>query len=450
MREAVKRLRPRSTHVHIDPADEGADARDRIVWDRLSDQPHQHAGRLTKLRVRAADAWSHVGMAAVVGRSLPASWRRYRALQASGPTLPIDWPEPGIALSGDRPWEEICELLAELGTRRVLLRVQPWDDMAPAQELARRLSEGGYELAYAVPQNRDLVRDAGAWRSALEEFAERFLPFSGDVQVGHAINRSKWGIWNWEEYERLMATASDVLRGHEGVRIVGPAVIDFEFHQLAMVLNESHPALDYDVVSSLLYVDRRGAPENSQMGFDTVGKVQLMKAIVETSKHGDRPCWVTEVNWPLREGPHSPAGRAVSVDEESQADFLVRYYLLAQGTGLVERVYWWQLVSRGYGLVSVDDEGLRRRSAHTALARLVDELAGHRLVEITADSSGGHRYLFERDGRRRAVVWSAAEPQRVDLGGEALAARSRDGETVTVGGASIEAGSSPIYVDLAG
>jgi hypothetical protein len=69
------------------------------------------------------------------------------------------------------------------------------------------------------------------------------------------------------------------------------------------------------------------------VGFDTVDKVRLLRAIADTAVNcrqgevGGR-CWITEMNWPLWEGPHSPAGRDVSVNEETQASYLVRYYLL--------------------------------------------------------------------------------------------------------------------------
>jgi hypothetical protein len=76
---------------------------------------------------------------------------------------------------------------------------------------------------------------------------------------------------------------------------------------------------------------------------------------------------VTEVNWPLREGPHSPAGRDVAVDEQTAADYAVRYCLPLLASGFVERVYWWQMVARGYGLVVPEDGGLRRRPAFHAL-----------------------------------------------------------------------------------
>ena len=136
------------------------------------------------------------------------------------------------------------------------------------------------------------------------------------------------------------------------LKLAGESRHAMQFVQVAAaVLNQKDLGVRFDAVSALLYVDRRGAPENAQAGFDTVDKVVLLKAIAETAKNAAGRVWITEVNWPLWEGPHSPAGKSVSVDEESQADYLVRYYLLALGTGLVERVFWWQLVARGYGLI---------------------------------------------------------------------------------------------------
>ena len=138
------------------------------------------------------------------------------------------------------------------------------------------------------------------------------------------------------------------------------------------------PTLAFDGLASLLYVDRRGAPENRQLGFDTEGKVRLLAAIAGTARLvvSDRQ-WISEVNWPLREGPHSPAGKSVAVDEEAQADFLVRYFLLAAGTGRVERIDWWQLVAKGYGLCDPQADGsLRERPAFRAFATLIRELAG--------------------------------------------------------------------------
>ena len=419
----------------------------------MTDQPHQQAGELTRLGVRFRDAGAHFSPSLAIVRSLPPTWSTYRRLLREIPDARPAWPEPGICLrpTQEDPAHEV-RAVADLGTRRVLMRVSPWEDLDACEALAKALHEDGCELVFAVPQNRDLVRDPERWKAALEEIAERFLPLGRDLQLGHAINRSKWGIWNPREYERLMSVGREVLSRFSGTRVLGPAVIDFEFHQTMAVLNSKSDAQRFDVVTSLLYVDRRGAPENRQGSFDTVKKVALLKAIVKASRHGDRPCWITEVNWPLVEGPHSPAGRGVAVDEEAQADYLVRYYLLTIATGLIERVYWWQLVARGYGLIDPREEVVRRRPSYSAFAHLAHRLRGATLSGwMPVSSNELYALRFERrDGREAVVGWANREGRaKITLPRPAAAVFDRDGSELRPGGErEVEVTSSPRYFEL--
>jgi tRNA A-37 threonylcarbamoyl transferase component Bud32 len=446
-------LAPRTAHAHIPDAPPDASARDKVVWDRLSDQPHLHAGRLAKLRVRLADARDHAEEAAALARALPRIRSRYRELRKRMGTSPVDWRGAGVCL---RPWPECpgtpLRLAEELGAKHVLLRLHPWEeDHSAEEELARELHARGYELSFALPQNRELVRDPGRWRRALEEIGPRFSRFGPRFQVGQAINRSKWGIWTMREYVGLVRAAEEILRREPGVELLGPAVIDFEYHVTAAVLNLRDPGFRFDAVSALLYVDRRGAPENPQAGFDTVAKVALLKAIAETARNAACRCWITEVNWPLWEGPHSPAGKAVSVDEESQADYLVRYYLLTLGTGLVERVFWWQMVARGYGLVDpADPANPRRRPSFLAFKALLRELEGARLAGVIPAPRPARLYRFLRpNGEDLVVGWSTGEPARATLPRPAAAVVGRDGDSLLVpDGVEVEVTASPRYFHL--
>jgi tRNA A-37 threonylcarbamoyl transferase component Bud32 len=454
-RDRVRQLLlPRRAHAHIPEAPEGAGARDKVVWDRLSDQPHQHAGRLDKLRVRLADTRAHGEEAAAVASALPRIWGRYRKLKSQLHAKPAEVAGIGVCV---RPWPENPEaplaLVEELGVRHVLLRLHPWEeDHGAEEELARRLHARGLEVTFALPQNRELVRDPARWRRALEDIGVRFTPYGRHFQVGQAINRSKWGIWNVREYVELARAAEEVLRPYPGVRLLGPSVIDFEYHVTAAVLNLRNPGFRFDAVSSLLYVDRRGAPENRQAGLDTVDKVLLLRAIAETARNSDPGCWITEVNWPLREGPHSPAGRDVSVEEGPQADYLVRYYLLALGTGLVERVFWWQVVARGYGLVDpAGPASPRRRPSFRALQTLVRELDGARLEEVLPASPPARLYRFRRpDGAEVVAGWSAADrPVDAVLPRPARTVTGRDGEALPVPeGTGVRLDASPKYFRL--
>ena len=441
-RALTSRLRqwvlPRRAHAHIPEAPKDASARDKIVWDHLSDQPHQHASRLDKLRVRVTDLPSHLRQAAAFVSAAPRIWRAYRRLLGGLYREPVAMDGIGVAL---RPMPEAPDALLaaidELGVRRLLVRLHPWEE-GDADELAlvRELAARGHEIDFALPQNRELVRDPARWERRVQEIAERFLPYGRRFQVGQAVNRSKWGVWTVDEYFRLARSAAEILR-REGaaqgtaVEILGPAVIDFEVHFTAALLNLPR-CPDFDAVASLLYVDRRGAPENKQLVFDTVGKVALVRAIAETARHGAPRSWITEVNWPLREGPHSPAGRSVSVDEENQADYLVRFYLLALGTGLAERVYWWQIVARGYGLAVWEDGALRRRASFHALRTLHAELDGATFLGPIEPASGPdeavHLYHFRRaDGGETLAGWSIDGARQVRLPRPATAIVGRDG-----------------------
>ncbi len=441
-----------SHHPHIPAAVAGASVRDKSVWDHLSDQPHQHASRGEKLMIRFSDSPAHVRDLAIVVASAPNVWRRYHDLKRQLHADPRPFTGIGLAV---RPWLQDPDgqlaALDGLGVGPVLLRLHTWDDDHTAEErLAAALAADGHEIAFVIAQNRDLVRDRPRWRAAVAELSERFLPYGRQFQIGQAINRSKWGIWTHGEYVDLYLEAAEIVRRHEGVELLGPPVIDFEFQALVALLNRRKPGLYFDIVSSLLYVDRRGAPESRQMGLDTVDKVTLLRAIAESGRNSSDRCWITEFNWPLWEGPHSPAGKTVSVGEEAQADYLVRYYLLALGTGLVERVYWWRLIARGYGLVDPASDGtLRRRPSWTALRTLVDNVEGAIFSGPLQAPANGFLYAFVRDGVEMIVAWSTEPGVQAELPRPAREIIDRDGTPLAVtDGVRIELGPSPVYCRL--
>lgn len=460
LRRQVAALAPRRAHAHIPPPPSGAALRDRVVWDPLSDQPHQHAGRLEKALIRLADAPAHLETGLVLALAAPRAWRRFRQLRAELYREPRPWGGAGVALRpyGDDP-EALLAAVEELGVRHVLLRLHPWQREHREEEaLARELAGRGYDLAFSLPQTRELVKDPKGWRAAVADLGERFLPYGQAFQVGQAINRSKWGVWRHQEYVELVRAAGEELRRFDPrVRLLGPGVIDFEPHVTAAVLNLKRRGFALDGLASLLYVDRRGAPENRQLGFDALEKALLMKAIAETARNSGPAAWVTEVNWPLAEGPHSPAGRSVAVDEEAQADYLVRFYLPILASGAAERVYWWQLVARGYGLARPGDGergtrgGLARRPAYWALAHLVRRLSGATALGPlpTVPEARLHRFALAGGGEL-VVGWSVIQGSiSADLPRRALAAFSRDGEEIAPPPTErVDLAPSPVYFVL--
>jgi hypothetical protein len=464
----IDMFRPRRPHPHLEPPPTAAAARDRVVWDPLSDQPHQHASRASKLLVRLADGATHARATAVAVGASGRVKRRYRQLVAAAWSEPVRFDGLGVAL---RPLpEDPPALLAAfdaLGVRHALLRLHPWQsDHGAEEELASALHQRGVELVFALPQRRELVRDLTRWRLAVGELAARFAPYGTTFQIGQGINRSKWGVWSLREYQELLGAAAEALAGVPGLRLVGPGVIDFEPHATLAAVNWPGLGVRFHALASLLYVDRRGAPEARQLGYDTLGKAALLRAAAETARWCEPRSWVTEVNWPLREGPHSPAGRDVAVDEETAANYLVRYYLLVLASGMAERVYWWQLVARGYGLAvleEVDGRGgenaapdasapfgaLRLRPAFAALAALSRLLGGATCVGRLPSPPELYLLRFRlAGGGERLAGWAAAGSGDAELPWRPAAAWDRNGAAVAPPpGPRVRLGGGVLYLD---
>ncbi len=141
------------------------------------------------------------------------------------------------------------------------------------------------------------------------------------------------------------------------------------------------------------------------------------------------------------------------MDEGAQADYLVRYVLLTLGTGLIERVFWWQVVARGYGLIDpADPQHPRRRPSFHALRTLIRELDGARLEEILPAPPPARLYRFRRPAGTEVVVgWSATDrPARAELPRPAVVVIERDGEKrAAPAGVEVEVNGSPRYFRLA-
>lgn len=125
-----------------------------------------------------------------------------------------------------------------------------------------------------------------------------------------------------------------------------------------------------------MYVNRRGSPFNRQYGlFDLARKLRLVFAIVSLANRSEPRLWITETNWPLLNTkpwtPNSGDPRS-TVDEPTQAEYLKQYFQIAYQTGFAERVYWWQLINPGYGLVDHRRGKLRKYPSYFAFKEILD------------------------------------------------------------------------------
>jgi hypothetical protein len=364
-------------------------------------------------------------------------WSRYEGLLSDAYRAPVTMKNRigmTLSLESETAAREI-ELLGNLGKIPVFLRFyrheseEKWKFTA---EMARRLHRDGYPVSVALVQDRRAVREPERWKSFVCSVLEQVREFVEWVEVGHAINRVKWGVWDFEEYRRLTGAIAEAAVQFPEVKFVGPAVIDFEYPYLMAALKSLPSSLRFGALSHLLYVDRRGAPESQQAIFSALDKFALAKAIARWSGVCDDRVIVSEVSWPLKgTGVFSPVASPYdspgprhddpSVGEDDYGNYMLRYLLMAICSGLIDRVFWWRLVARGFGLVDdTDPHRWRERPAYSMLKYFLATLGDSTFLRKEEDreglsspdlprAEGVHLFLFQQsDGKKVAVAYSSA------------------------------------------
>ncbi|MBN2053418.1 hypothetical protein JW905_00765 [bacterium] len=424
--------------------------RDQFDWNPKAHQPHNPLSKWQRNLRSIRDLPRHLHLTARVLALAPALLGRYRLLRDTKPApRPIGDPF-GVAIElPEGNDESLLAALRELDITSSIIRIAPWEPRLQATaELLRALESSGVELSVACLQDRRSVVDSSFWSDHLQAVFEALPGPLRRFEIGHAWNRRKWGVWHLGEYLRLVETAAEVADSHPGVSLMGPAVIDFEYHFTIGALRHPLCRRVFDTVTALLYVDRRGAPETPQMGFALSQKLRLLRALTDITMPAGTPCWITEFNWPISvPGEYSPVALDKGFDPEECANYLVRYFLLAIATGACERLFWWQLAAHGYGLVDNLDGRWQRRPAFHAFRHLVQRLRGGTFLklELTRDLYAFH--YTDRDGLRWAAAWSVSGVHTAPWRQEIVVAFNRDGRHID-DPAGTQLNGAPCYFQL--
>ena len=441
--------------------------RDLWIWDDTSDQALSPLDRRERVREYPSDrSWRL--LKDTLSAALPV-WREYRKTKAAAFSEPVAMKgRVGIALEPDNETlQQELRLLDALGNIPVLVRCCHHESSTNIDfqiALVKQLHQLGHAVTLALVQDRRAILEPDSWQNFVSHVLSQLAPCIVAVEYGHAINRVKWGIWNFVELRRFYQPLADIARQYPDLRIIGPATIDFEYPFLLAALRDWPKSVAMAALSHHLYVDRRGAPENPQNGFSALEKFALAKSIATGNPKGESEVIVSEVNWPVAgAGIHSPVTAPFTYrdapagslhdsgeTEENCAYYTIRYLALALGSGLVSQVFWWRLVARGYGLVDVDAGEVRERPAYRALQHFINTVNDAEAISaiIPNDSKSNEgRYLiqFRRAGGELFwLCWQHGSPGPFpeDLIGE----RVEDLFGNTLQDRPVELQGSPIYI----
>ncbi len=418
-------------------------------WNPLTQQPNITYSRWQRNLEYLRYGKDHLQMLWFSIKLFPKLFSNYLKLLNSGEMNP-KLIEKGFCVGTDNNpsrFEKILEEIKELGICSVLLRIPVWDleNLNHCRDFLIEIKNLGIEPIISILQDYNSTVDLNYWKNGLEKIFNALYGLSFYYGIGHAWNRYKWGVKSFKQYLDLVEKAEELRKDYTEARFFGPSVIDFEYICTMGVLNHPKRKPKFEVVNALLYVDRQGAPESKHMGFDLSKKSLLMRAIINSVYGEQTPLWVTETNWPLKaKSEYVPTSLKESVDEETYADYLVRYYLLALSSG-AEKVYWWQLAAHGYGIIDDLDKKWIRRPAWYAFKTMSKILGSFRLKNKRIKKSL-YSFTFERaDGKLITVAWSLKKKQTLPIEFDVEEAISRDGKPIKISD-SVIVGPSPVYL----
>ena len=307
--------------------------------------------------------------------------------------------------------KQLLAMVEELGVERILIRI-PLADIQNIQRYIEFIQHfRSKRLLVVILQDRRHINNHALLAQSLHTIFSALEGIVQCYQIANAVNRRKWAFTSFDEYFDFFAVAQQIKQTQfPDLKLLGASIIDFELPHFTHALFHLKP-IQYDGVASLLYVDRRGAPENKQFGFDLIGKIHYLHSLISTSLKSNNELWITETNWPLSgTEPFAPAAGSCMVNEDEQARYLVRYYLLMFASGKVTACFWHQLVAPGYGLIDnridCDTDPIRKRKAYYSFKLLIALFQQATVTHFAKKKNGLYHLTATNKQGDITAIWS--------------------------------------------
>ena len=322
----------------------------------------------------------------------------------------------GLCVNIDKPMDsqksinnnELIEMINELSISNILVRI-PLADFDNIDKYINFISKlHNKDVLVCILQDREHIEDKKLTEERFEYIFEELNGVANKFQIGNVINRKKWSFLSVDEYFSFFKIAYDLKTNKfSNIKLLGSNIIDFDIPFFARSIFHFR-SIYYDGVSTQLYVDRRGAPEQKQFGFNALSKIKTYAALALASTKTSKDLYITEVNWALSGmGKWAPAKNYLT-KESLQARYLIRYYLLMLGSGKVKKCYWHQLVAPGYGLVNNINGEIIKRDAYYCFKHLISTLDGG-IYKKLKRKKNLYCLIVEKENTIIEAIWSSGK-----------------------------------------
>ena len=283
-------------------------------------------------------------------------------------TVADDFIGVNIATSNDpRCDDQVLAYLEDLGLRHVRMDYSYCSQGGDAERLLNRVLEQKMDvmldLLPPIEEAEALASDEKAQLRWAEFVDSVFLRYQGRVsvfEIGSTPNRGKWSGFDALSYLYAWRIAAEVAEKYSVV-LAGPNISDFEplyniSYLKAMKRVHSVPSINTDN----LFVERVVQPEaydhrvagnwaTRKLNLNLIKKARIIAEIGK--KLGCEKTYCSYKCWTRKR-----LTRWSCEPEQKNADYLVRYLVLAAASGALDRVYWGPLICNRDGLVDCGDD----------------------------------------------------------------------------------------------
>jgi hypothetical protein len=349
-------------------------------WDNYSDQPYQLKDKVYKKYMRKKEILSLLQTIFTALIVLPFSLVAMPFIKRKVIKNQYFF---SMGVDFQRESDVSLELLDELGVSSILVRFKLWEMQELDQLKDFLLQNKKRKVILKIMQDRENIEDEKLFKENLYQIFVQLNTLVDIYEIGSTINRAKWGFFSVREYNKFYKIAYNLKKEKfPHLKLMGSGVIDFEFHFSAHTLF-NFEQYKYDATSALLYVDRRGAPENTQIGFALADKIALLSTMVWLSPKTRHKVFITETNWPIKgTAPYAPTSEFECVDLQTYANYMVRYHLLALASQQINAISWHQLIASGYGLVDNRENMIKKYPAFEAYKVMLQHLQNAQFLRL--------------------------------------------------------------------